>query len=190
MRGAQRRVLAMARVDDGGVVIPSEQLVFQVVEQGRELLGVGGLADAAAGEPAGLSKGKTALSRREPCDDRKAHVGQGARGDLRPDLRGPARNGTGCVPAIGGLRKLSANRGWEVVARYTDNDISALKGKRRPSYDVMMAAAARGEFDQIVTYGLSRIWRNRRERAEAIEVLSMSRTSVALVKGIERRSHA
>jgi DNA invertase Pin-like site-specific DNA recombinase len=79
--------------------------------------------------------------------------------------------------------RLSANRGWEVVARYTDNDISALKGKRRPGYDVMMAAAARGEFDQIVTYGLSRIWRNRRERAEAIEVLSMSRTSVALVKG-------
>ncbi len=60
--------------------------------------------------------------------------------------------------------KLAADRGWEVVARYTDNDISALKGQERPGYDEMMADAVPGEFDRIVSYGLSRLWRNRKER--------------------------
>jgi site-specific DNA recombinase len=79
--------------------------------------------------------------------------------------------------------KLAADRGWEVVARYSDNDISALKGQERPGYDEMMTDAVRGEFDRIVSYGLSRLWRNRKERAEAIETLSKARISVALVKG-------
>ena len=34
-----------------------------------------------------------------------------------------------------------------------------------------MAAAARGEIDVILVYQTSRLWRNRRERAEGIEIL-------------------
>ncbi|MDI9947413.1 recombinase family protein [Rhodococcus sp. IEGM 1302] len=78
---------------------------------------------------------------------------------------------------------LAAARGWEVVARYSDNDISALKGKERPGYQELMAAADRGEFDQIIAYGLSRLWRSRQERAAAIGALSEARVGVALVKG-------
>ena len=70
-----------------------------------------------------------------------------------------------------------------MVATYTDNDISALKGQERPGYDEMMTDAVHGEFDWIVSYGLSRLWRNRKERAEAIDTLSKARISVALVKG-------
>ena len=80
-------------------------------------------------------------------------------------------------------QKLAAVRGWEVVANYTDNDMSALKRQERPGYDEMMMAAWRTEFDRIVSYGLSRLWRNRKERAQAIETLSKARISVALVKG-------
>lgn len=80
-------------------------------------------------------------------------------------------------------KKLAAARGWNVVATYTDNDISALKGQERPGYVEMMTAAVHGEFDWIVSYGLSRLWRNRKERAEAIDTLSKARISVALVKG-------
>ena len=80
-------------------------------------------------------------------------------------------------------KKLAAARGWKVVATYTDNDISALKGQERPGYVEMMTAAVHGEFDWIVSYGLSRLWRNRKERAEAIDTLSKARISVALVKG-------
>lgn len=79
--------------------------------------------------------------------------------------------------------KLAVNRGWAVVARYTDNDISAFSGQGRPQYDALMAAALGGEFDVIVTYGLSRLWRSRQERAVAIGQLGKARVDVALVKG-------
>ncbi|MFC9788896.1 recombinase family protein [Rhodococcus sp. NPDC127528] len=78
---------------------------------------------------------------------------------------------------------LAGARGWEVVAHYSDNDISALKGRVRPGYEQLMAAAKRGDFDQVVSYGLSRLWRSRQERAAAIDTLSKARVGVALVKG-------
>ena len=95
----------------------------------------------------------------------------------------PRRLGDGVSRQHEDCENLAAARSWEVVARYTDNDISALKGVDRPAYRAMMTAAAQGGFDRIVSYGLSRLWRNRKERAEAIEILSKARISVALVKG-------
>ncbi|GAB2921481.1 recombinase family protein [Rhodococcus aerolatus] len=78
---------------------------------------------------------------------------------------------------------LAAARGWTVVGTYSDNDISALTGKHRPGYEALMAAAARGEFDQVVAYGLSRLWRNRAERAAGIDALKAAQVGIALVKG-------
>jgi DNA invertase Pin-like site-specific DNA recombinase len=66
---------------------------------------------------------------------------------------------------------------------YSDNDISATYGKHRPRYTAMMEAAARGEFDVIVVFHTSRLWRNRRERAEGIEILKEAGVSVEAVKG-------
>ncbi|WP_039828548.1 recombinase family protein [Nocardia testacea] len=79
--------------------------------------------------------------------------------------------------------RLAAVRGWEVVRVFTDNDVSALGNKHRRDYEAMLDAAVRGEFEHIVAYGLSRLWRNRKERAHAIEVLSKARVGIALVKG-------
>lgn len=78
---------------------------------------------------------------------------------------------------------LADRRGWQVVATFTDNDVSALKGQQRSGYKAMMASAQQGEIDWIVAYGLSRLWRNRRERADGIEALSQAQVGVALVKG-------
>ena len=75
-------------------------------------------------------------------------------------------------------------RGWKLVETFTDNDIAALKGNAtRPGYAALMAAVERGQVTRIVAFGLSRLWRNRRERADAIEVLRRYRVSVSLVKG-------
>ena len=95
----------------------------------------------------------------------------------------PRGLGHGVSRQLTDCKKLAAARGWNVVATYTDNDISARKGQERPGYVEMMTAAVHGEFDWIVSYGLSRLWRNRKERAEAIDTLSKARISVALVKG-------
>jgi len=80
-------------------------------------------------------------------------------------------------------RRLAAARGWDVTATFADNDIGALTGKRRRGYDAMMAAAARGEFDVILVFQTSRLWRNRRERAAGIEVLRRAAVSVVATKG-------
>ena len=47
----------------------------------------------------------------------------------------------------------------------------------------MLAAVERGEVTRVVAYGLSRLWRNRQERAAGIETLRRHRVSVGLVRG-------
>lgn len=66
---------------------------------------------------------------------------------------------------------------------YVDNDISATYGKPRPGYQAMMKAAARGEFDVIIVFHTSRLWRNRKERADGIEILKQAKISVEATKG-------
>lgn len=66
---------------------------------------------------------------------------------------------------------------------YSDNDISATYGKHRPGYTALMEAAARGEFEVILVFHTSRLWRNRKERAEGIEILKDAGVSVLAVKG-------
>ncbi|MEV4315171.1 recombinase family protein [Actinocrispum sp. NPDC049592] len=78
---------------------------------------------------------------------------------------------------------LVEQRGWTVAAEYADNDISALHGAYRPRYQALLEDAQQGQFTRIVAYQLSRLWRNRRERAEAIELLSKRRVSITLIKG-------
>jgi site-specific DNA recombinase len=77
----------------------------------------------------------------------------------------------------------AARHGIEITATYSDNDISATYGKHRPGYSAMMEAAAHGEFDVILVFHTSRLWRNRKERAEGIEILKDAGVSVEAVKG-------
>lgn len=76
-------------------------------------------------------------------------------------------------------------RGWTVGEdfEFTDNDISALRGDYRPGYDALMTAAKARKFSRIVVFQMSRLWRNRAERAAAIELLSKARVSITLVNG-------
>lgn len=81
---------------------------------------------------------------------------------------------------------LCKSRGWELAGVWTDNDVAVLRpGAPRPQYDALMDAVARGEVTRIVAYGLARMFRNRRDRAEAIEFLARHRVSITLVKGGE-----
>jgi site-specific DNA recombinase len=74
-------------------------------------------------------------------------------------------------------------RGFTITLAECDNDISALTGKHRPGYERIMAAARRGEVDIILVFQTSRFWRNRRERAEGIEVLRKAGVSIVATKG-------
>lgn len=80
-------------------------------------------------------------------------------------------------------RATSTQRGGTVVLELSDDDISALRGKHRPGYEALMAAVDAGQVDRIVVFQTSRLWRNRRERAEGIERLARAKVSVIAVKG-------
>jgi DNA invertase Pin-like site-specific DNA recombinase len=80
-------------------------------------------------------------------------------------------------------RELARVRGWQVVGEFVDNDITALRGRPRERYADLMAAVDRGEVTRIVAYMTSRLWRNRREHADAIDRLARARVAVAAVKG-------
>jgi len=82
-------------------------------------------------------------------------------------------------------RALIEARGWTPAGEFVDNDLSALSGKRRPQYEALMSAVDAGQVDRVVTYMQSRLWRNRRERADAIERLRQKRVSVVCIKGPE-----
>ncbi|MQA14978.1 MAG: recombinase family protein [Pseudonocardiaceae bacterium] len=97
---------------------------------------------------------------------------------ISSDVSGDAHGVTGQV-ADG--RALCEQRDWRVVEVYEDNDLAALAGGPRPRYADLMAAAE--PLDVIVVYHLSRLWRNRRERAEGIERLKPLRVSIVSVKG-------
>src|SRR3954464_11079894 len=82
-------------------------------------------------------------------------------------------------------RHLAASRGWSIVAERYDNNVSALNGARRPGYDDLLSMVAANKVDRLVVFHTSRLWRNRRERAEGIETLQRARVSVAAVRGPE-----
>jgi site-specific DNA recombinase len=78
---------------------------------------------------------------------------------------------------------LVAHRGGTIILECSDNDLSALKGGYRPGYEELMAAVDERRITHVVTWQTSRLWRNRRERAEGIERLARARVSVVAVKG-------
>jgi DNA invertase Pin-like site-specific DNA recombinase len=69
------------------------------------------------------------------------------------------------------------------VTEFLDYDRSAAKGRPREQYRALMIAVERGEVRRIYVLHQSRLWRNRRERAEGIEVLRRHRVTVVAAKG-------
>lgn len=91
--------------------------------------------------------------------------------------------GAGVERQLEDARALAAARGWTVAHEFTDNSISALKGKHRPGYEALRAGIVAGSVEQVVVWQTSRLWRNRGERARDIEMLAKARVGVIAVKG-------
>lgn len=69
------------------------------------------------------------------------------------------------------------------VRRFTDNDRSATRGGPRPEYEALLEAVKAGEVDVVLVYMLSRLWRNRAERAIGMEIFRQHGVSVLCAKG-------
>ena len=68
------------------------------------------------------------------------------------------------------LRKLAAQRGFEVVREYCDQGISGSKA-RRPGLDSMLADARRGEFSVLLVAAFDRIARSTKNFLEIVDEL-------------------
>ena len=161
---SERGVVAVARVEPGLVGQPVEQLVLHVVDQAGELAGKVGLAHTT----------------REPARRMTRPIRAALYARISEDATGEA---AGVDRQLSDARTLAAARGWEVVAEFKDNSISALNGKHRPGYQQLMNKARAGGLDRIVVFHSSRLWRNRTERAGDIDALAKLRVGIIAVKG-------
>jgi site-specific DNA recombinase len=78
---------------------------------------------------------------------------------------------------------LCDSNGWGDRREYIDNDLSATKGDPRPDYQRLMRDVVAGLVTRIIVFHLSRFWRNRKERAEGIEILRKHKVALVCVEG-------
>jgi len=112
--------------------------------------------------------------------NQRTHLRGGAYQRISHDKAGDEH---GVVNQLADQKRLAAASGIVITRVDSDNDISASNGKHRPGYQALMAAAARREINVILVFQTSRLWRNRRERAEGIEILRRAGVSVMATKG-------
>ncbi len=67
------------------------------------------------------------------------------------------------------VERLVNSRGWQVVAEFVDNDVSALSRKPRPQFTEMMQRVDVGEFDVIVARHMDRLLRRLAELEQVLE---------------------
>ncbi len=68
------------------------------------------------------------------------------------------------------LRKMAAQRGFEIVREYCDRGVSSSK-VRRPGLDAMMADARRGEFSVLLVSAFDRVARSTKEFLQIVDEL-------------------
>jgi DNA invertase Pin-like site-specific DNA recombinase len=105
------------------------------------------------------------------------HDAETGQGEIRPKMKRAAlycRVSTGdqhIENQLLDLRKMAAQRGFEVAREYCDKGISGSKAKR-PALDAMMADARRGEFSVLLVSAFDRIARSTRNFLEIIDELN------------------
>lgn len=80
-------------------------------------------------------------------------------------------------------RAHAAALGWDVVAVFTDNDVSATRSKVRPQYQRMLQAIETGAIDAIVVWDVDRLTRAPREMEDLIELAGRTGVEIAVVDG-------
>jgi len=66
--------------------------------------------------------------------------------------------------------QLALQKGWQVVGRYVDDDVSAYGGKPRPQYVKLLDDLRDGTISGVLVYHLDRLHRQPKELEEFFEV--------------------
>jgi DNA invertase Pin-like site-specific DNA recombinase len=76
------------------------------------------------------------------------------------------------------VMRLVDSRGWQVVAEFVDNDVSATSRKPRPGFTEMMRRADAGEFDVITARHMDRLLRRLAELESVLERCAKTKTFI------------
>lgn len=166
--GPERRIVAVSWIDNGRIGVDVEHPAAHVAEQLFEVAVFPGLADT-AGEYRRLSNVNTSTVERVALYAR-----------ISQDQSGKA---VGVTDQLEHARTFAAARGYRIVAEHSDNDISAFRGKERPAYQKVLRLAREHKIDRVIVYHLTRMTRNRRERAEFIDAFHSCKVNVSEAQG-------
>ncbi|WP_426936450.1 recombinase family protein [Brevibacterium sp. LE-L] len=75
------------------------------------------------------------------------------------------------------------SNGYTVAEVFTDNDISAAGGKKRPGFEALLAAVTAGRIAVVIAWNWDRLTRNRPDTVRLIETGQQAKAKVALVRG-------
>lgn len=83
--------------------------------------------------------------------------------------------------------KCAQQRGVDLAGRqFTDNDVSAMKpDTHRQGYEDLLTLVRAGQIKVVIVYQTSRLWRNRRERLDGIELFRKHGVNVYAVRGVD-----
>jgi DNA invertase Pin-like site-specific DNA recombinase len=98
--------------------------------------------------------------------------------DRAGDELGVARQRDDCT-------KLAEARGWTVGAVFSDDDISAFKGRRRPGYEQLLEQLKAGSIQAVVAWHPDRLHRSPIELERFIDIVESTGAAVATVQAGE-----
>lgn len=78
---------------------------------------------------------------------------------------------------------LAERLGWEIVAQFDDNDLSAFTGKARPGFESLLEGMERGEFGALLCWHTDRLYRSMRDLERLIEIADVGRVQIRTVQG-------
>lgn len=91
--------------------------------------------------------------------------------------------GLGVARQVADCEAEASRRGWTVVERYTDNDVSATRSKRRPEYERMLVATSAGRITGLIVWDVDRLTRTPRELEDVIDLADRVGLALASVGG-------
>lgn len=91
-------------------------------------------------------------------------------------------SGLGVERQLEDCRQLAAERGWDVMAVFSDNDVSAFSGKIRPGYRELLEYMRGNHVDVVVAWHVDRLHRSPVELEEYIGVSEATATMTVTVK--------
>jgi site-specific DNA recombinase len=84
-------------------------------------------------------------------------------------------DGLGVARQVEDCERLAERKGWRIIERYVDDDVSAYGGTRRPEYARMLDDLHSGVIDGVVVWHLDRLHRQPKELEEFFDVCKAAR---------------